>query len=197
MRMNRIIGKALNKTAVHAYKCDLLYGAALSLAERRGTQLPSHEKAVEILQAASPMPEGGLRVEPRKWPEKPTVDVSVIVPCYNVERFVEECVRSITEQETSRSFEVICVDDGAADGTGAILDRIAAAEASVRVIHQSNRGFSGARNTGIAEACGGGLSLSTLTTGCCPVPSRLCATRTTRAVATSSRRLTRISPRTA
>lgn len=119
--------------------------------------MPSHDRTVEILQAASPAPEGGLRVEPRKWPEKPTVDVSVIVPCYNVERFVEECVRSITEQETSRSFEVICVDDGATDGTAAILDRIAAAEASVRVIHQSNRGFGGARNAGIAEACGGGL----------------------------------------
>ena len=195
--MNLIVSKLFNQAYASAYKCERLYGAALSLAERRGMELPSHEMAVEILQAASPAPEGGLRVEPRKWPEKPTVDVSVIVPCYNVERFVEECVRSITEQETSRSFEVICVDDGATDGTAAILDRIAAAEASVRVIHQSNRGFSGARNTGIAEACGGGLSLSTLTTGYCLEPSRLCATRTTRAVATSSRRLTRISPRTA
>ena len=195
--MNLMAAKVFNKAMSAAYKCDPLYDAALSFAERRGTDLPSHDRTVEILQAASPAPEGGLRVEPRKWPEKPTVDVSVIVPCYNVERFVEECVRSITEQETSRSFEVICVDDGATDGTAAILDRIAAAEASVRVIHQSNRGFSGARNTGIAEACGGGLSLSTLTTGCCPVPSRRCATRTTRAVATSSRRLTRTSPRTA
>ena len=153
--MNLTAAKVRNKAMAAAYKCDPLYDAALSFAERRGTDLPSHEKAVEILQAASPMPEGGLRVEPRKWPEKPTVDVSVIVPCYNVEGFVEECVRSITEQETSRSFEVICVDDGATDGTAAILDRIAAAEASVRVIHQSNRGLSGARNAGIAEACGG------------------------------------------
>lgn len=94
---------------------------------------------------------------PRTWPEEPEVDVSVIVPCYNVENFVEGCVLSITSQETSRAFEVICVDDGSTDSTGQILDSLAAAENSVKVIHQHNRGLSGARNAGIAEARGRGL----------------------------------------
>ncbi len=183
--MKAMAAKVSTKAVSSAYKCDPLYRVALSRAERTAMECPSHERAIGILEAASPAPEGGLKVSPRKWPEVPTVDVSVIVPCYNVERFVEECVRSITSQVTSRSFEVICVDDGATDQTGAILDRIAEAEACVRVIHQPNAGFSGARNTGIAEAHGGGWSSWTRTIGCRPARSRRCATRTTRVAATS------------
>lgn len=119
--------------------------------------LPSHGEAVTVLQLASPRPIGGLNVAARPWHNKPQVEVSVVVPCYNVERFVEACVRSIASQETVHSFEVICIDDGSTDATGSILDAIATAEASVRVVHQPNRGLSGARNAGIAEATGAGL----------------------------------------
>lgn len=109
-----------------------------------------------MLEAASPRSAVGLKVPQRTWPETPEVDVSVIVPCYNVERFVEGCVRSITSQETSRTFEVICVDDGSTDATGEILDTLAEGDERVRVLNQANRGFSGARNAGLAEIRGRG-----------------------------------------
>lgn len=155
--MGALGNKILSKMVSMAYKYDALYRASLRYSERSSIDLPSPDRAGGILQAASPAPRNGLKIESRKWPEPPILDVSVIVPCYNVERFVEGCVRSIVEQETSRSLEVICVDDGATDGTGSILDSIAATDARVRVIHQLNRGFSGARNRGIAEARGMGL----------------------------------------
>lgn len=89
------------------------------------------------------------------WPEIPEVNVSFVVPCYNVERYVAECIGSILAQKTSRTFEVVAVDDGSTDSTGTILDSIAVEDARARVIHQSNRGLSGARNAGLAKVRGG------------------------------------------
>ncbi len=152
--MNSMVSRVFNKVVSCVCKSGPLYRIAMFYARRAFNALPLPEAARCLLQAVSPAPEGGLKVAPRKWPEVPMVDVSVIVPCYNVERFIGECVQSIVSQSTSRTFEVICIDDGATDGTGAILDGIAAAEGSVRVVHQPNAGFSGARNRGIAEAFG-------------------------------------------
>ena len=78
---------------------------------------------------------------------------SVIVPCWNVEKWVEDAVNSVL-RGTFPDFEVIAVDDGSTDGTGTVLDRLAAADARVRVIHQDNRGVSAARNRGMDAARG-------------------------------------------
>ncbi len=78
---------------------------------------------------------------------------SVIVPCWNVEKWVEDAVNSVL-RSTFSDFEVIAVDDGSTDSTGAILERLAAADPRVRVVHQSNRGLSGARNGGLDVALG-------------------------------------------
>ena len=78
---------------------------------------------------------------------------SVIVPCWNVEKWVEEALNSVL-RGTFADFEIIAVDDGSTDGTGAILDRLASADPRVRVVHQANRGLSGARNRALEEACG-------------------------------------------
>lgn len=78
---------------------------------------------------------------------------SVIVPVYNVEEFVEKCARSILNQ-TEKDLELLLIDDGSTDGSGPLCDRLAAADARVRVIHQKNQGLGGARNTGIDEAQG-------------------------------------------
>lgn len=90
-----------------------------------------------------------------EWPEIPEVDVSFVVPCYNVERYVRECVESILAQRTSHTFEIVAVDDGSTDSTGTVLDELAAEDSRVRVIHQANCGFSGARNTGLEKVRGG------------------------------------------
>lgn len=74
--------------------------------------------------------------------------ISVIVPVYKVEAYLRQCVDSILGQ-TFSDFELILVDDGSPDGSGAICDEYAAREPRVHVIHQANGGLSAARNAGI------------------------------------------------
>ena len=79
--------------------------------------------------------------------------ISVIVPVYNCAPYVERCVRSIAAQ-TYKDLEIICVDDGSSDDSGAVLDVLAAEDARIRVIHQKNAGVSAARNSGLRIASG-------------------------------------------
>lgn len=79
--------------------------------------------------------------------------ISVVVPVYNVEDYLKECVDSLLAQ-TYRDFEVIFVDDGSTDSSPAMCDAYAQQDARIRVIHQKNQGLSGARNTGIEIAQG-------------------------------------------
>ena len=79
--------------------------------------------------------------------------VSIIVPVYNVEKYLRECVDSILAQ-TYRNLEVLLIDDGSPDRSGAICDEYAAADPRVRVIHQANAGAATARNTGLNIAAG-------------------------------------------
>ena len=74
--------------------------------------------------------------------------VSVIIPAYNVEQYVERCVYSVTKQ-TYRNLEIILVDDGSTDCTGIICDKLAKEDNRVSVIHKTNGGLSDARNAGI------------------------------------------------
>ena len=77
--------------------------------------------------------------------------VSVIIPCFNEERYISRCADSVLAQHFSGELQVIFIDDGSTDGTGRMLDAYAG-DGRVKVIHQENRGFSGARNRGIEEA---------------------------------------------
>lgn len=77
--------------------------------------------------------------------------VSVVVPMYNVADYIEQCLNSVLAQ-TFEHFEVICVDDGGSDSTLEIVEHYE--DPRIRVVSQKNRGLSGARNTGIAEARG-------------------------------------------
>ncbi len=79
--------------------------------------------------------------------------VSIIVPVYNAERSIARCVDSILSQQFT-DFELLLVDDGSRDGSGAICDGYAAADSRVRVIHKENTGVSDTRNLGIAQARG-------------------------------------------
>lgn len=79
--------------------------------------------------------------------------ISVIVPVYNVEKYVEKCVRSIINQ-TYTKLEIILVDDGSTDASGNICDNIAKCEKRVKVIHKENGGLSDARNKGLEVAKG-------------------------------------------
>ena len=79
--------------------------------------------------------------------------VSVIVPVYNVEKYLHRCVDSILAQ-TFTDFELILVDDGSPDKCGAICDEYAQKDNRIRVIHKENGGPSSARNTGMEIAAG-------------------------------------------
>lgn len=79
--------------------------------------------------------------------------VSIIVPVYNVKRYVSKCLDSLVNQ-TYANVEIILVDDGSTDGSGEICDEYEKKYANILVIHQKNKGLSGARNTGIAVAKG-------------------------------------------
>lgn len=82
---------------------------------------------------------------------KPTL--SVVVPIYNVEKYLSKCLDSILCQ-TLEGIEIICVDDGSPDASGQIAEAYANQHATVKVIHQSNAGLGPARNTGIKNATG-------------------------------------------
>ena len=74
--------------------------------------------------------------------------ISVIVPVYNVERSLDRCVRSITEQ-TYRHLEIILVDDGSPDECPRMCDEWAGRDDRIRVVHKPNGGLSDARNAGL------------------------------------------------
>lgn len=79
--------------------------------------------------------------------------ISFIIPVYNVEKYLNECVDSILGQLTD-DCEIILVDDGSPDGSGAICDKYAAEDSRVKVVHQKNGGLANARNTGLDHAQG-------------------------------------------
>lgn len=75
-------------------------------------------------------------------------EVSIIVPIYNVERYLDKCINSLLIQSLA-DIEIILVDDGSTDNSGKICDEYALQDSRIKVIHQENMGLSGARNTGI------------------------------------------------
>lgn len=79
--------------------------------------------------------------------------ISVIVPVYKVEEYLEECIESLVNQ-TMKEIEIILVDDGSPDHCGAICDQYAQKYSNITVIHQKNGGLSCARNQGLSIAKG-------------------------------------------
>lgn len=78
--------------------------------------------------------------------------VSIVIPVYNVEKYLDECIESVLQLKSK--FEVILVDDGSKDRSGEICDEWACNDERIRVIHQENGGLSAARNTGILASKG-------------------------------------------
>lgn len=75
-------------------------------------------------------------------------DLTIIVPCYNAELYVKDCIESILLQDTTYIYKVLLIDDGSTDETGKIIDTFSDNE-NVSIIHQENKGISNARNQGL------------------------------------------------
>lgn len=79
--------------------------------------------------------------------------ISVIIPCYNVEKYIDRCMESVLNQ-TYRNLEIILVDDGSTDGTGEIIKKYAEHDHRIKILHQKNKGAGAARNAGMEIASG-------------------------------------------
>lgn len=78
----------------------------------------------------------------------PNYDLQIIIPAYNVEKYIKECLDSVLSQNTSFKYIVKVINDGSTDGTAKILETYQGDE-HIEIIHQKNKGLSGARNTGL------------------------------------------------
>ncbi|WP_091822252.1 glycosyltransferase family 2 protein [Butyrivibrio sp. ob235] len=79
--------------------------------------------------------------------------VSVVIPAYNVEKYIEECIESVCHQ-TYKNLNIVIIDDGSTDFTGKICDKMAETDSRIVVVHQANGGLSAARNVGIEKSNG-------------------------------------------
>ena len=79
--------------------------------------------------------------------------ISIIVPVYNAEKYLEKCIESILGQ-TYDDWELLLINDGSVDASGKICDFYASKDERIKAFHQDNAGVSVARNYGIKESCG-------------------------------------------
>lgn len=80
-------------------------------------------------------------------------EISIIVPVYNVEMYLQRCIESIRSQ-TMKNLEILLVDDGSTDASGEICDKYAAADPRIRVLHRQNGGLVSARQAGLRMSTG-------------------------------------------
>ena len=79
--------------------------------------------------------------------------ISIVVPVYNVEKYIEKCVNSITNQ-VYNNLEIILVNDGSTDNSGKLCDSLSKLDDRIKVYHKENGGLSDARNYGVERANG-------------------------------------------
>ena len=126
----------------------LLLPLACALADDKPLAM-NRDACLRVLEKAHPdTGESALWAEPLPRRESDRYALDIIVPAYNAEATLEECMRSILDQDCPWRFHVILVDDGSTDGTAALADMFAARE-NVLVLHQANTGVAGARNNGL------------------------------------------------
>ena len=86
--------------------------------------------------------------------KKEKLDLSIIIPVYNAEKYLDKCLDSILNQDTKYKYEVICINDGSSDNSLSILNEYKSKYSNIKVISQENKGISVTRNVGIENASG-------------------------------------------
>ena len=79
--------------------------------------------------------------------------ISVIIPIYNVEEYIEECINSVINQ-TFKDIEIICINDGSPDNSEKIVKKLAKKDKRIKYISKNNEGLSATRNLGVKESTG-------------------------------------------
>ncbi len=118
------------------------------------TSLLYDEKQDSILCKEYPFHHCDIYADQSIYLYPPELDASIIIPCYNVEKFLPGCIESLAAQKTHYTYEVILVNDGSTDGTKEILDDAAHLYPIFHCIHQSNQGAGAARTEGTRNARG-------------------------------------------
>jgi len=114
-------------------------------------ELYSYKKAHHIVSTIYEKQDSNYLIHNR--PIEKHLDLTIIIPVYNVELFLTECIESVLNQETKFNYEIIMINDGSTDNSKIILDRYKNKE-SISIITQENKGLSAARNTGIDKSKG-------------------------------------------
>ena len=141
----------LTEKAIRKLKLGGAVSSLLSPFASDSAPLPTEAEAEACLQALSPDAGSSCLIPPR--PHGPgTYDADVIIPVYNAGAFLRPCLDSVLGQETAYRFRVIAVDDGSADGSGAVLDAVR--DERLVVLHRENAGAAAARNRGLDLADG-------------------------------------------
>ena len=115
-------------------------------------RLPNLEDSLFFLNQKSPNPDCSCIISREKKNEK-KVDLQIVVPAYNVATYIDRCLNSVLGQDTEYSYQLVVVDDGSTDQTPSIVDQYDK-YSNVTIIHQKNKGFSGARNRGLENLIG-------------------------------------------
>lgn len=139
--------KQLAKKGINYFELDRLAWKTLSHSTHDVVTM-SNDEAKMILDSYSPNPKGCCLRNNLILPIE--CDLQIIVPTYNNDNYLEECMESILKQVTSYKYEVIVINDGSTDNTAQILKYYENIE-SIHIISQENRGFSGARNRGLEK----------------------------------------------
>ena len=125
--------------------------AVIQLLKPLNHQYPSLsiDEANAILEKKSPVPKGTvLRTLQSDKKNNYKYDLQIIIPAYNVEKYIVQCIESLRRQTSEYKWQAIIIDDGSTDSTGQLIDQYKR-DKRLHIIHQNNKGFSGARNTGI------------------------------------------------
>lgn len=141
-----IIGEGLKKLNLNKqlYKNKFIFNVVSKFI--RDSDVINVNEARKFLCEANPKPTG--KSSSNNILVNPVYDLKIIVPAYNVEKYIDECLLSILNQKTDYSFKVVVINDGSTDRTEEILEKYKSYK-NVEIINQKNRGFSGARNTAL------------------------------------------------
>ena len=122
-------------------------GRLLAPLARDGAPLPTPAEAGALLASLHPDPGRSALYDAPLPAGESGVDVDVIIPVYNAEKYLDACLDSVFSQETRYAFRVLAVDDGSTDRSGEILD--ACGDKRLTLVHQENAGAAAARNRGL------------------------------------------------